>query len=547
MAEDAQVKVGVDASAVERAAAAIKTSFLQVGDTLANSIGSAAKSVATSLADVALAAGRVNFGAQREQVKAFESSTAHMAVAMGRDLETVRAGFEQTGREIARRPGEVEAWTDQVGRLTYSFDSAGKAVKGLSALAATTGRSIEDYRGLAVELGSVGKVTGDTTHALGVMAAQAEKFKTVGGIAAFADQIEGLSGAISHFAVKGESDLLRITAASAALTKGLDPQAAQRVSQGAFGALASDPIGWSRFLGRDITNEQGKVDRPEQVLQQITEKIKRTYGKDAERMLMLQFGAETGKALSHADWKAAAEAQGLSPSTGLQEKQRQLLDTDAGKREKAQADLDASSRNLMGSSTLLGKAADALQRFAASNPISATLVSTALGSGAASAFGGLAKLLAPAGGGAGSAALGFARAIPVVGAAVGGFAAGGVAGEFLSDVYDENVNKPRERQELAAMDAQTAAMKTLRDRKRAERATMGFAQAAGLIEAPFAPASVYGGGQPAPAAIDKQAIETAVEKGASKAKITIVNMTGGPIAVADDASRSPAAGSQSGG
>src|SRR5581483_5312797 len=245
--------------------------------------------------------------------------------------------------------------------------------------AAETNRSVEDYRGLAVVLGTVGRVGGDTSQVLGVLAAQAEQPGRSGGIAAFAQQIEGLGDVISRFAVGSERDFLRITALASALGRGLSPAAAGRVQQSAFGAIASDPLRWERFLGKKITDEHGQVEHPEEVLAQITEKVKKRYGSNARRVLMLNFGAETGAAMFNADFGAAAKASGLAPSTGAAQAQKAYLETDAGKREVAEAELAKSSIDLMGSSTKLGAAADKLQQWAAHNPISTTILATAMG------------------------------------------------------------------------------------------------------------------------------------------------------------------------
>jgi hypothetical protein len=378
---DAEVTVGVDAGPLQRGMAVGKIALQEFATSVQSSIGSAMREVTTSLSNVALAAGKVNFSSQHEQVRQFEASTAHLAVAMGRDLEGVRGTIEATGVAIGKRPQEVAQWTESVGRLTYNFDSAGKAIKGFSGLAAETGRSVEDYKGLAVTLANVGKVTGDSTHAIGVMQAQAEKFGTIGGVAAFTDQVEALGPTLSHFAIKGEGDLLKITAAAGALGKGLSPEAAQRVQQGAFGSIQSQAMEWGRYLKRDITDEHGQIKNPEEVLKEIADKMKRTYGKDAKRALQYQFGAETGAAMFNADFKGAAEAAGIAPSTKPQAAQEAYQKTDAGKREAADAQLAVSSRALMGSSTKLGSAADALQQFAAKNPITSTVVSTALSTG----------------------------------------------------------------------------------------------------------------------------------------------------------------------
>jgi hypothetical protein len=469
---DAEIKVDADASGVERAMASAKSAVREFASAFTDSIGSAAREVTSSLANVALAAGKVNFASQHAQVREFEASSAHLAVAMGRDLETVRGSIESTGLAIGKRPQEVAQWTESVGRLTYNFDSAGKSIKGMAGLAAETGRSVQDYQGLAVTLANVGKVTGDTTHAIGVMQAQADKFGTIGGVAAFADQIEGLSDTMSHFAISGEQDLAKITAAAAELGKGISPAAAQRVQQTAFGSVQANPMEWSRFLGKDITDEHGQVKDAAGVLQQITEKIKRTYGKDARRMLQYQFGAETGAQLYNADFGKVAEGANLAASGKPEAALKTYQGTDTGKREAADAQLAVSSRELLGASTKLGMASDAMQRWASTNPITATLVSSALGSGASSFmtnFGSsFSKIMGPGGVGAGLST--GAKAIPIVGAAVAGAALGWEAAGGQAEIdrsYQEAVHTRTPEDEQRAR--HLLIQREIRDRVRAAK------------------------------------------------------------------------------
>lgn len=377
---DAQITVGADASAVERAAAVAKLAWKDVGQSITSSIGGAAAAVTNDLARVATAQGQVNFSSQHQQVREFEAASARMAVSTGRDLESVRAQAEATGLAIGKRPAEVIQWSSEVGRLTYNFQGAEKSIRGFSELAALTGRSVDDYRGLAVELGSVGHVAGDSSHALGVMQAQAEMLGTVGGPAAFADQIAGLQDTISHFAVKSEADFLRITAAAAALGKGLNPIAAQRVQQKALGFISQNVVAHERYLGHRITNDQGQVENPMQSLLELRDKVQKQYGSRSRTMLASMFGGdfETAAAVMGVKRSDVAAAGGAAPSQAAHDALGKYLGTDAGKRDEAGAELAKSSRDLMGSSTKLGRAADAMQQFAAHNPIGSTVVSGAI-------------------------------------------------------------------------------------------------------------------------------------------------------------------------
>ncbi len=545
MSKDAEISIGADASAVKEAAGMVKTAWKDAGKNITEHMGEAARSVAMDAANIALSFGKINLAQQHSQVRDFENSTAHLAVATGQCLESVRAGFEETGKAIGKRPQEVAAWSTEVGKLTYNFRGAAEGIKGMSALAAETGRSVDDYKGLAVTLATVGSVTGDTTHALGVMQAQADAVNTSGGIAAFADQVEGLRETISHFAIKSEADFLKVTAAASALGKGLSPAAAGRVQQSALGAVAADPLRWERYLGHGIMDDHGQVEDPTKVLKEITEKTKNRYGKDARRVLMLNFGAETGAAMYGANYDEAAKAAGMAPKQTAAEKQAEYLKTDAGKREVAEATLAESSRALMGSSTKLGQAADAMQQFAAHNPLTATLVATALGTGMSSAMSGLTKILstlagAPKVGGLG----GLGKMGGVVGAGLAGLVVGAETGEYLADNYGDEIDQATgdpygtqsKKRELADATANLNRAKYFRDAKKGITASAGIWESLGIEGAPGTGVQK----------LDATGIEKAITDGLKNWKPVIQNSSGGPVEVAGAASQSSAAGGQGG-
>lgn len=594
---DAEISVGVDTSMHDRAVAVMKTAWRDLGESIKSSIGGAAREVVNNLANVATAQGRVNFSSQHARVREFEAATARMAVATGRDLESVRASFEATGRSIGKRPAEVAAWSQAVGQLTYNTRGAGEAMQGLAGLAAQTGRGVEEWRGLAVTLGTVGHVAGDTRNAIGSIVAQADALGTRGGVAAFADQIEALTDVISHFATSSEKDFLKVTALAGTLGKNLDPRAAMRVQQGALGALAADPLKWERFLGHSVQDEHGQIKDPTKTLQEITEKVKKRYGPNARRVLQLNFGAEVGAAMYSTDFAAASRAAGLTPSMKPSEALTKLNQTDAGRRAVAESTLDASSRELMGSATLLGKAADSLQRFASSNPITATIVSGALSAGLGqfmTKFGAsLATLMGQKGGGGGlGGVVDLATKGPgasVTGGAFKGAGKWGILGALgaslgvgwsLGTALDENFgisdwlsgtgkhsrikseNDEADKTADVELRKRIAGEKSAREVKIAALMAQGYDRGHAVLaiqqgeSAPKGPMATWGApsdgsGNQVAAGSDSgvspsnlEHISKAVEAGAKNMKITIVNSTGGPIEVAGQSSQSSAAGNQ---
>ncbi len=382
---DAEITIGADASAVESAARKALAVWKVTGTGIAEGFSSATRSILGDLGSIVSAQGKVNFASQHQQVLAFEMATARMAVSVHGNTEAMRAGFEATGAAIGRRPGEVAAWTAEVGKLTYNFHGAGEAMRGVNGLAAETGRTAEDYRGLAVELGTVGGVAGDTTHAIGGIVAQSEALKNQGGIAAFADQVQGLESVVSHMAQMSEKEFLRVTAAAGVLGKGLNPQGAQRVQQAALGFVQGHVQDLERYLGHEVTDKNGQVtgDSAVQNLIEYRNKTLAQYGGDkgkVRKVLANTLGSyETAAAVMNLDEGELKRTQALTASNTPQAAQAAFNATDAGKRNLAEAQLATAARDLTGSASMLGRAADALQQFAAAHPLLSTAATGIVG------------------------------------------------------------------------------------------------------------------------------------------------------------------------
>lgn len=551
MAEDAIVSVGGDVSGLTRALG-------QAGNQLrdfSNSVSSALGPL-KNLLDVPMQFGRVNFAGQMAQVREFEASSARMAVAMNSDLGDVRKSLESTGIALGKRPQEVAAWVAQVGRLTGSYTNAEKALRGVTSLAALTGQTADDYRGLAVELANVGKSGGDSSKMIGQLVAQSEQLKNAGGIPAFIDQVQGLEGVISRFAVKSSADFAKVTALAGELGRGLNPEAAQRVQQTALGAIASDPIRWQRYLHRSIMDKHGQVADPTKVMADIVAKTKKQFGSNAEHVLQYNFGAETGAAMFNADYKRAGALGGVAPSAKPDAALRTLLGTDAGKRMTAEAKLMESSDKLLGSSTLLGRAADALQQFAAGHPVASSMATAGAGAAAGSLFSGATKAMTSKGGLV-KAAAGAGGSAVITAAGIASLAAAGVGGYYLASEWDKEQDKRWEAQKGAASAEQgnknnNAQLQAQRKRKIAQLEAAGVAhgQAVYMTDLPGAGAAYNapraGTASNALGGFSQEQVQKIVDAISQKQPITIVNQTGGPIEVAEQGRQSSAAGQQSG-
>lgn len=581
MQKDARVTVGVDgAQEVGRAAGQALAPWERVSKTVGGAfgkvrgaVGEAVQGIVSDLGHVVTVAGAISFSGSVERVRAFEDSTARMGVASKRSIESVRAGFEQLAADTATKPEEVAAWTSQVGRLTYSYEGASQALRGMQEEALASGRSLQELGPLAATLHNVGKVSGDVGHALGVINAQAEALHTVGGPSALKDQIVGLAEVSSHFAIQSEKDFAKVTALAAGLGSGLSPAAAGRVQQQALSSLTSDPLGWERYLGHRITDEHGQVTDPTKALREIVEKTKRHYGKDARRVLQLNFGAETGAAMYGADWGAIGRAgavEAAAPSGALD----RFKQTDAGKRAVDEAKKAAAMRGVVGSQSLLGQASDAFGHFAADHPIAAAVsgqVGTRLLGSGVKGLMGMFSGGASTATGAGEAALGAGAGMTTL---AGGTLLAGIlgTGKTLMELGEASrakqgfINKALSREEATGLATRAKAAEDEAASQRspgmqaaieAERAMQERERTKRQSQAAFAPAAAA----PAHDAQLKAMIDQLMKQGASRelaqetAKalagelrsspmtFTVINATGGPVDVVQG-EKSSGAGAQ---
>lgn len=448
---DAKITIGADATAVDKALAVSLAFIKNWGSEAKSAIGGAVTSIVSDLSNVVLAQGKISFTSQHQQVREFEAGSARMAVSVGRDLQSVRSEAETVGAALGKRPQEVIAWATEVGKLTGNFSGAMQGMKGISELAASTGRSAQEYRGLAVELQTVGRVSGDTSQMVALLKTQADSLGVSGGVAAFADQVQGLADSFSYFSIKGEADFGKMTELAGKLGGGgANQQTAARNQQSVLGNIAGNSFQWSRFLGRDIYDKEGNLEDPNKTVGDITKKIEGQYKRpdQARRALILQFGAQAGSRLHalhqsgelYSSPKSATQGGQPVPADAL----KQYLNTDAGKRDQAQAQLAIASDKLLGSASLLGSAADKLQSFAAGHPIASTVGATAAGGIISGTLGAIGKtlgggvtgagangaktiggMLLRGGGGLGLAALpGLGQGLAIAGSFAGGVYAG---------------------------------------------------------------------------------------------------------------------------
>jgi hypothetical protein len=242
--KDARVTIGVDgAQEVSRALGAVSDSV---------------HGIVSDLGHVVTAAGAISFASAIQQAHSLEESVARIGVAANRSVDSTQAGINQLARQIGEMPEEVAAWTSSVGRLTHSYEGAAQAAKGMREYAALTGESFQEVQQLGAALQIVGHVAGDTSRAIGVIAAQADKLSTVGGPQAIGDAFVHLQGQISQLA--NSQDIGKVTALLGGFGgKALTAPQRERALGAIMSRVEGNPEGFERFLGHRITDEYGHI------------------------------------------------------------------------------------------------------------------------------------------------------------------------------------------------------------------------------------------------------------------------------------------------
>jgi len=570
--KDAKITVGVDgadevASAANRALRPWENASKQVGSAMASmgkGITDTFKQVTSDVARGITAFAAFDFAQQIRSSMEFKESVARMSVVAGQSSEQLTGKFKAQEQAILSGRKENEAFAATMGRLTYDYRNAAQAADSLGIEALAANRSLAEMSGIGkVVHESLGSFDG-LPDALGKIRTQAQALGTLGGPDALRDQVEALSGAISHLSIKGSEDFSKVTALAGALGKGLRPEQASRVQQAVFGAITSDPRRFERFLGHKITDAQGHVEDPLAVAEEIQSKAKQRYGRNAGRIMGLNFGAEAGAAWMNADFAAARAAADRAPSKGAQRAVDKFKQTTEGQ---TVADQIA----MRGGQMDIGESMDPLARkfisFAGQHPLAAA--ATALlgpglaakgagflfGKGLGAVFGsgtagsGGAGAAAGAAGLTGAGVLGFGAGLGIVGASA--LATGKVLTEVGEDrdkmggrYLSENSGVPGLAQSQVAQIARSAS--------RAKNEQGFLAGLPGpLLEAinkspdlQQVAAGAYGGqiDESKLTAAMKEAVRAAIKEGGFK--ITIVNGTDGPLEALDEQGAQAAAGAQ---
>jgi len=375
-----KAEIEIDVKGAERAAAAARGSLLPWTELaqrakdkfkeLRGEVASAVGSVVSDLGRVVTAGSAISFAGAVQGVQSFEKATAQLATASGRDLDLLRKRYEELGTQLGEMPQDVANFVHSTGRQIYNFEEPEKNLRAFSKLAKETGRSVGDMGGLQVAFKRLG--IDDADKGLRQLRANAESLKTVGGVAALADQFAALSGTLS----KTSNNASQLQALVGVLGKGLKPGQAQEVQQGIVGGLVSQAAQYEAHFHRQgilkpgdhvIDPKTGQVDVVK-LAQLRQQELVRRFGRDkAMRVASVQFGSsQAGAAFLNADFGKVGGLTGQEADTDALEKYN---NTDAGKRALNDAKRAAGMRDLVGSGSLLGGLRQRYDDLTAGHPI----------------------------------------------------------------------------------------------------------------------------------------------------------------------------------
>jgi len=378
MSEAAEVVIkakGADEAAAE--IRKLKGSFKEVGEAAKESGGvgkqawegikGAVSGVLSDMGRVLTVANTISFAHARESAVSFEAATTRMGIATGQTYDALKGKIYDVSKATGELPDKIGGWQKAIGQATYNMGGALDSFEGFREFGLTIGRLPEEIAPFAKAMmwasGSADKAKSSTAE----LRAQAEKFGTIGGVAALADQYAKI-GDMQGRILGGAGAM---SGALAALGKGLDPRMAEGVQGTLLGSLAGDPQGWSRAIKthmgdgavKQTFDEYGRVRDPRQALITLREVYRKRYGQRARYMAGQEFGPAAAQSLFSADLDSTF---GVAPADA---KPSGFGSTAAGKREQATAAGARAMQGALDSQGTAGGLLDTYQNFAKSNPL----------------------------------------------------------------------------------------------------------------------------------------------------------------------------------
>lgn len=248
--------------------------------------------------------------AAADKAQSYGETTSRTARRAGLDLGSLRATLK--GNEVATLQG-ADAQNDFINalqRTTYNGKGAQQSLRSVGYAATASGRDLSELVPVVASIQSGLQVKGDVGDELQRLGDLAQRLKTIGGPQALQDGIAALRPALEQVNVATAGARANVEAFFAVLSQSRKPGAAQAVVTGAVGLIKGRAIDVERTLGRQVIGDNGEVEKPLEVLEDLQKHLRARYkgNKAAQRRAAIaEFGSELGTAIYSTDFSKVKE------------------------------------------------------------------------------------------------------------------------------------------------------------------------------------------------------------------------------------------------
>ena len=302
--------------------------------------------------------------AAADKAQSFGETTSRTARRAGLDLGALRSTVK--GNETATLQG-ADAQADFVAALsktTYNGKGAMQSLRSVGYAATASGRDLSELVPVVASIQDGLQVKGDVGDELQRLGDLAQRLKSIGGPRALEDGIAALRPALQQVNIASAGARANLEAFFGVLSQNRKPGAAQGVVSSAIGLIKGRSTDVERTLKRTVINDNGEVEKPIQVLEDLQKHLRNRYkgNKPAQRRAAIaEFGPELGTAIYGTDFKKVHEQgddrvldQNLERSFGVRRAEKsvaeleteRLTHTPEGRRQLRTLRADATERDL---------------------------------------------------------------------------------------------------------------------------------------------------------------------------------------------------------
>ena len=248
----------------------------------------------------------------------FGQKTSQSARRAGVDLGALRATVSRNETATLQSADAQTDFVNALAKTTYNGKGAAESLRSVGINALASGRDLSELLPVVASLQSGLQVKGDVGDELQRLADLAQRLKTIGGPQALQDGIAALRPAFEAVNVASAGARANLEAFFAVLSPNRKPGAAQAVVSSAVGLIRGRAIDVERTLGRQVIGDNGEVENPMTVIEDLQKHLRRRYRGNAaaqRRAAIAEFGPELGTAIYSTDFGKVRD-EGFKATTG---------------------------------------------------------------------------------------------------------------------------------------------------------------------------------------------------------------------------------------